>query len=193
MLSRLRVSFAIRLLESLILNFDDSIIRKDSFYENQNVVCNLFRPATLVRTLEPQVARVAEAGTTESQASLISIKRADCSPWRSGEARSFRRQGEKAPGVLSKAGIVLWNKQLPNFANLCSWDRTQIFICRELTRIEIGPRTLTMLWTIFVVLLVLWLLGLVSSYTLGGFIHILLVLALVVLVFQLISGRRTTI
>jgi hypothetical protein len=50
-----------------------------------------------------------------------------------------------------------------------------------------------MLWTIFVVLLVLWLLGMVSSYTLGGFIHILLVLAVVVLVFQLISGRRTTI
>ena len=47
-----------------------------------------------------------------------------------------------------------------------------------------------MLWTIFVVLLVLWLLGLVSSYTMGGFIHILLVLALVVLVIQLISGRR---
>jgi hypothetical protein len=48
-----------------------------------------------------------------------------------------------------------------------------------------------MLWTIFVVLLVLWLLGVVTSYTLGGFIHILLVLALVALVFQLISGRRT--
>jgi hypothetical protein len=48
-----------------------------------------------------------------------------------------------------------------------------------------------MLWTIFVVLLVLWLLGLVSSYTLGGFIHILLVLALVVLVINLLSGRRT--
>ena len=47
-----------------------------------------------------------------------------------------------------------------------------------------------MLWTIFVVLLVLWLLGVVSSYTFGGFIHILLVLALVVLVIQLISGRR---
>lgn len=47
-----------------------------------------------------------------------------------------------------------------------------------------------MLWTIFVVLLVLWLLGIVSSYTMGGFIHILLVLALVVLVIQLISGRR---
>ena len=47
-----------------------------------------------------------------------------------------------------------------------------------------------MLWTVFVVLLVLWLLGLVSSYTLGGFIHILLVLALVVLVINLLSGRR---
>jgi hypothetical protein len=47
-----------------------------------------------------------------------------------------------------------------------------------------------MLWTVFVILLVLWLLGLVTSYTFGGFVHILLVLAVVVLVFQLISGRR---
>jgi Family of unknown function (DUF5670) len=47
-----------------------------------------------------------------------------------------------------------------------------------------------MLWTIFVMLLVLWLLGLVSSYTLGGYIHILLVVALVVLVFNLVTGRR---
>ena len=47
-----------------------------------------------------------------------------------------------------------------------------------------------MLWTIFVILLVLWLLGFVSSYTLGGFIHILLVIAIVVLIIQLISGRR---
>ncbi|MGB7264768.1 MAG: lmo0937 family membrane protein [Terracidiphilus sp.] len=47
-----------------------------------------------------------------------------------------------------------------------------------------------MLWTIFVILLVLWLLGVITSYTLGGFIHILLVIALVVLVIQLISGRR---
>lgn len=47
-----------------------------------------------------------------------------------------------------------------------------------------------MLWTIFVILLVLWLLGVVSSYTFGGFIHILLVIALVVMVIQLISGRR---
>jgi len=47
-----------------------------------------------------------------------------------------------------------------------------------------------MLWTIFVILLVLWLLGLVSSYTLGGFIHLLLVIAIVALIIQLISGRR---
>jgi hypothetical protein len=50
-----------------------------------------------------------------------------------------------------------------------------------------------MLWTIFVILLVLWLLGIVSSYTLGGFIHILLVVAIVVLVIQLLSGRRPAI
>jgi hypothetical protein len=47
-----------------------------------------------------------------------------------------------------------------------------------------------MLWTIFLILLVLWLLGLITSYTLGGFIHILLVVALAILVIQLISGRR---
>ncbi|MGA2888859.1 MAG: lmo0937 family membrane protein [Terracidiphilus sp.] len=53
-----------------------------------------------------------------------------------------------------------------------------------------GREVGAMLWTIFVILLVLWLVGVVSSYTLGGFIHILLVIALVVLLLQLISGRR---
>ena len=48
-----------------------------------------------------------------------------------------------------------------------------------------------MLWTIFVILLVLWLLGLVSSYTMGGFIHILLVIAVVILIINLIGGQRT--
>jgi hypothetical protein len=47
-----------------------------------------------------------------------------------------------------------------------------------------------MLWTIFVILLVLWFLGLVTSYTLGGFIHILLVLAIVVFLIRVIQGRR---
>jgi Family of unknown function (DUF5670) len=45
------------------------------------------------------------------------------------------------------------------------------------------------LWTIFVILLLLWLLGIVTSYTLGGFIHILLVLALVVMLIRIIQGR----
>jgi Family of unknown function (DUF5670) len=47
-----------------------------------------------------------------------------------------------------------------------------------------------MLWTLFVILFVMWLLGMVTSYTLGGFIHILLILAIVSVVIQLISGRR---
>lgn len=47
-----------------------------------------------------------------------------------------------------------------------------------------------MLWTIFVILLILWALGLVTSYTMGGFIHILLVIAVVMLVINLIQGRR---
>ncbi|MGA2364594.1 MAG: lmo0937 family membrane protein [Steroidobacteraceae bacterium] len=47
-----------------------------------------------------------------------------------------------------------------------------------------------MLYTIAVILIILWLLGLVSSYTMGGFIHILLVIAIVVIVIQLIQGRR---
>ncbi|MFL6283769.1 MAG: lmo0937 family membrane protein [Pyrinomonadaceae bacterium] len=48
-----------------------------------------------------------------------------------------------------------------------------------------------MLWTILVILLVLWLLGLVSGVTVGGFIHLLLVLALVIFVINLLTGRRT--
>jgi uncharacterized membrane protein YtjA (UPF0391 family) len=48
-----------------------------------------------------------------------------------------------------------------------------------------------MLWTILVILLVLWLLGLVSGVTAGGFIHLLLVIALVIFVINLLTGRRT--
>src|SRR3954469_4155662 len=55
-----------------------------------------------------------------------------------------------------------------------------------------GPpeRSRNMLWTIFVILLILWLLGVVTSYTLGGFIHILLVIAIAVVLINLIQGRR---
>lgn len=47
-----------------------------------------------------------------------------------------------------------------------------------------------MLWTIAVILIILWLAGLVSSYTMGGFIHILLVIAIIVILFNVIQGRK---
>ena len=47
-----------------------------------------------------------------------------------------------------------------------------------------------MLWTVFVILLILWGLGLITSYTMGGFIHILLVIAIAVVLVQVIQGRR---
>jgi uncharacterized membrane protein YtjA (UPF0391 family) len=47
-----------------------------------------------------------------------------------------------------------------------------------------------MLWTIFVILLIMWALGLVTSYTMGGFVHILLVIAVILLVINLFQGRR---
>lgn len=53
-------------------------------------------------------------------------------------------------------------------------------------------RSTDMLWTIFVVLLLLWLVGIVSSYSLGGFIHVLLLAALVVLIIRIIQGRSIT-
>jgi hypothetical protein len=59
-------------------------------------------------------------------------------------------------------------------------------VIRERTRKE----AITMLWTIFVVLLVLWAVGVVSSYTLGGFIHLLLLIAIAVVLIRIIQGRR---
>jgi len=65
---------------------------------------------------------------------------------------------------------------------------------RSLRRTSISQITIKkkeyMLYTIAVVLIVLWLLGMVTSYTMGGFIHILLVLAVVIILVNLISGRR---
>jgi hypothetical protein len=55
---------------------------------------------------------------------------------------------------------------------------------------DLSPEDALMLWTIFVVLLVLWALGLVSSYTLGGYIHLLLVIAIAVVLIRIIQGRR---
>jgi hypothetical protein len=60
----------------------------------------------------------------------------------------------------------------------------------RLTQRAEHPKEDIMLWTIVVILLILWLLGLVTSYTLGGFIHLLLVLAVIIIVINLIQGRR---
>ncbi len=57
-------------------------------------------------------------------------------------------------------------------------------------RRSVAGEEIDMLWTIFVVLLVLWALGMVSSYTIGGFIHILLVIAIAVVLIRIIQGRR---
>jgi len=57
-------------------------------------------------------------------------------------------------------------------------------------RLHVKKRRIAMLYTLAVVLVILWLLGLVSSYTMGGFIHILLVIAIVVVLLNVISGRR---
>jgi hypothetical protein len=68
-------------------------------------------------------------------------------------------------------------------AVLCGTERKQ--------RMTLNKEKANMLWTILVILLIMWLLGLVSGYTVGGFIHLLLVLALVIFVINLLTGRRT--
>jgi hypothetical protein len=62
--------------------------------------------------------------------------------------------------------------------------------CLVERRRTVAGEEIDMLWTIFVVLLVLWALGMVSSYTIGGFIHILLVIAIAVVLIRIIQGRR---
>jgi hypothetical protein len=62
--------------------------------------------------------------------------------------------------------------------------------CGEGTSLDLERRLRKMLWTVAVILLVLWALGLVTSYTMGGFIHILLVIAIVVVLINVIQGRK---
>ena len=76
------------------------------------------------------------------------------------------------------------------------WEIVEVLEMNELARrhtlcCERAQEAATMLFTIAVILLVLWLLGLVSGYTLGNFIYVLLVIALVLFVVGLVSGRRT--
>jgi hypothetical protein len=79
--------------------------------------------------------------------------------------------------------------------NLRAVDETSARLFRVLFQSSIGKpineKVRSMLYTIAVVLLVLWALGLVTSYTMGGFIHILLVVAVVMVLLNLINGRRS--
>lgn len=117
-------------------------------------------------------------------------QRADCIPCKSGRQEGFRGWPKKLLRVFQRASTDCGAtdfRQPPMLESHPNLSR------RHFIRRLKWVRGNNMLWTLFVVLLVLWLLGVVSSYTMGGFIHILLVLALVALVFQLVSGRRTTI
>jgi hypothetical protein len=79
------------------------------------------------------------------------------------------------------------------FGTYNSKERWKKSKCRELRAQGlqlIAGKERRMLWTIFVILLVLWLLGLVSGYTMGGVIHVLLVIAIIVLIVRLVQGRR---
>jgi hypothetical protein len=78
-----------------------------------------------------------------------------------------------------------WNAGLPR----SRWAPHRIAVVTLAVKIR-NEEDKTLLWTIFVILLVLWLLGMVSSYTLGGYIHILLILAIVVVLIRVIQGRR---
>jgi hypothetical protein len=69
-----------------------------------------------------------------------------------------------------------------------TWHPTNLTATGSL--FENDQRRCTMLWTIFVILMILWLLGMVSSYTLGGFIHILLLIAIAVVLIRIIQGRN---
>jgi hypothetical protein len=92
-----------------------------------------------------------------------------------------------AIGVEQESQILSVREKGIRPDNLRRWFLLRIVSClRDQGFLEVE----SMLWTIFVILLVLWLLGIVSSYTLGGFIHLLLVLAVIVLILQLVTGRR---
>jgi hypothetical protein len=79
----------------------------------------------------------------------------------------------------------------PRCVKSAPWRRSfRASDCTVINETNVSKESKNVLWTIFVILLVLWLLGLVTSYTFGGFVHILLILAVVVLIFQLVAGRR---
>jgi len=111
------------------------------------------------------------------------------SPYRR-TGRWRRSPGPNAPGLPPGGTPTVW--QVACYRVGGRVRRASVPTAIHLTgdRTHGGEKGDTMLWTIFVILLILWALGMVSSYTLGGFIHILLVIAIVVLLIRVIQGRR---
>jgi hypothetical protein len=101
------------------------------------------------------------------------------------EPHSISRRDVRYAGIrLQKTG-TLADAQFESTIQYFSWrKRMQLCIARSRNRNSI------MLYTVAVILLILWVLGLVTSFTAGGLLHLLLVVAIVMVIFQVISGRR---
>jgi hypothetical protein len=87
--------------------------------------------------------------------------------------------------LIRLRGLKVLSLPITHFAGF-----TGLIHLHTLSRGGVCPKGVFMLWTIVALLLILWLLGLVSSYTLGGFIHILLVVAIIVVLVRVIQGRN---
>jgi Flp pilus assembly protein TadB len=90
-------------------------------------------------------------------------------------------------GAAAPLKKTILSAEIPQFAGFHSWHLG----CQECSRTAGTEKEATMLWTIAVILLVLWALGMITSYTAGGVVHLLLVVAVVVIVFQFFGGRRS--
>jgi hypothetical protein len=156
----------------------------------------------------PATEDVGSIGTSGRQRKLIFHKPPGTGPTKSGigvgvigmpdaswfqrHAAARARRAVPAGRTAASAGIrpaVAHRLHLTTLQHPVAW--AGIPVPPAIIRLQcIHRKDCAMLWTIFVVLLVLWLLGMVSSYTMGGFIHILLLLAIAVVLIRVIQGRR---
>jgi len=126
------------------------------------------------------------------KALIVSVCRDRSIPSIARKRQTINTAGKGLTPLSSLCPITFTGRPLYTFPSSGGENAEQVpsSIENQITPFNTPRKDTVMLYTIAVVLLVLWLLGLVTSYTLGGFIHIFLLVALVVLVFSLISGRR---
>jgi hypothetical protein len=135
-------------------------------------------------------------GISESRRDCVSAHELDTFTWL--ERRDFLDlvrnfdHPDRRTGRAGSRDMVARSDQSCSMGRYVGNNHAPLSAARNIKQPVIQRSKQTMLWTIAVILVVLWLLGLVSSYTLGGFIHILLVLAVVIIIFNLIQGRRGT-